>query len=134
MFAFIGCSIQVNYNSPILNTCTLFIACVNIYNDPYCEMQLGNCWRQATARDLVKNCRKTCVCKCCPATPVTLPTTATLSNTTTATSVSSTRRITTATTLYSSTTEEIVTSTPTPQTSHSFFGTEGTFEGFLYAI
>ncbi|XP_020631612.1 uncharacterized protein LOC110068563 [Orbicella faveolata] len=71
-------------------------ACVNIYNDQYCQMQLGNCWRPATAADLVKNCRKTCVCKCCSSPPVPLPTTATLSKKTTARQTTTARQPTTA--------------------------------------
>ena len=80
--------------------CNLFTACINIYNDQYCQLHLGNCWRQATAPDLVKNCRKTCVCKCCSSPPVPLPTTATLSKTTTAKNVSTDRKTTTVTILY----------------------------------
>lgn len=67
-------------------------------------MHLGNCWRPATAADLVKNCRKTCVCKCCSSSPVPLPTTVTLSKTTTAEKVSTTRLTTAAIILYTTTT------------------------------
>ena len=63
-------------------------------------MHLGNCWRPATAANLVKNCRKTCVCKCCSSSPVPLPTTATLSKTTTAKKVSTTCQTTAAIILY----------------------------------
>ena len=76
--------------------CNFSTACINIYNDQYCQMHLGNCWRQATAADLVKNCRKTCVCKCCSSPPVPLPTTVTLSKTTTARNVSTASETTTA--------------------------------------
>lgn len=66
-------------------------------------MHLGNCWRPATAADLVKNCRKTCVCKCCsPIPPV--PPTATHSKTTTAKNARTTGEKTTATILYTTTT------------------------------
>lgn len=84
--------------------CSGVPACTNIYNDQYCQMHLGNCWRPATAANLVKNCRKTCVCKCCSSSPVPLPTTATLSNMTTAKKVSTTRQTTAAIILYTTTT------------------------------
>ncbi|KAL9959607.1 hypothetical protein ACROYT_G032942 [Oculina patagonica] len=100
-------------------------ACVNIYNDQYCEMHFGNCWRQSTAPDLVKNCYKTCVCKCCPLTPVTLPTTATFSNTTTAINASTAHQTTAATILYSTTsTGKGKTTTLRPQTTNTSSGTE----------
>ena len=90
----------------LFNSCdwNFFTACINIYNDQYCQMHLGNCWRPATAANLVKNCRKTCVCKCCSSSPVPLPTTATLSKTTTAKKVSTTRQTTAAIILYTTAT------------------------------
>ena len=78
-------------------------ACTNIYNDQYCQLHLGNCWRQATAANLVKNCRKTCVCKCCSSVPP-VPTNATHSKTTTAKNARTTGATTTATILYTTTT------------------------------
>ena len=118
---------------PSFNTeYTLFTACVNIYNDQYCELHLGNCWRQSTAPKLVKNCRKTCVCKCCQSTPVTLPTTPALFNTTTVTNASTARQTTAATISYSTTiTGEERTTTMRPQTTHTSSGTEGIFKDFL---
>ena len=71
------------------------IACVNKYNDGYCLLHAGNCWRQSYATKLINNCRKTCVCSCCPTTPGTTPANATTTPTTTTTKVTSSKVSTT---------------------------------------
>lgn len=76
-------------NCPVsCKVCSGVPACVNIYNDQYCKSNVGNCWTSSIAADLVKNCRKTCVCKCCPSSPTTVPTTAYVHNATRYTTVS----------------------------------------------
>lgn len=65
------------------------LVCTNVYNDQYCALHIGNCWNPSYAKDLVKNCKKTCVCGCCSAIPATTiattnPATTTIPTTTTA--------------------------------------------------
>ncbi|XP_066030220.1 uncharacterized protein [Pocillopora verrucosa] len=101
-------------NCPVsCKVCSEVPACVNIYNDQYCKSNVGNCWTSSIAADLVKNCRKTCVCKCCPSSPTTVPTTAYVHNATRYTTVSA---LTSATTTVEITTTAKDIST-TPQTT-----------------
>ena len=104
------------------------LACVNIYNDQYCKSNVGNCWTLSIGADLVKNCRKTCVCKCCPLSPTTVPTTAYVHNATRYTTVSaftsattSVEIVTTSALTSATTTVEITTTakdiSSTPQTT-----------------
>lgn len=89
---------------------------------------MGNCWTLSIGADLVKNCRKTCVCKCCPLSPTTVPTTAYVHNATRYTTVSaftsattSVEIVTTSALTSATTTVEITTTakdiSSTPQTT-----------------